>query len=388
MKTIDVQREVKSDISQIPQLPSLTGLRFFAAILVFLYHSSAEHIFSNRQVSENFLWLFSNAGFVGVSFFFCLSGFVLGWSSKPRDSLINFWIRRVMKIYPNHLVTLLLALLLIMWSGPLLPGGETTSGLIPNILLVHTWFPDPYVFISLNGVSWSLSCEMLFYLTFPFWYKLIKKLQNNNLWWVAIFVILLIMAIPLIANLLPKTQLLPWRNAPIYSYWFTYLFPLTRMLEFILGILLSQLVKNGDWVWHEKTYTIILFLIGYSVSLYMPELYRYAATTIVPIAILIASFAVADLRGKNTLLKCKIMILLGEMSFAFYLVHRLVLMYGHKFLGEKRSFDTVESILLLLIAALISLILASLLYYFIEKPAMKKVRSDRKERTSSIIAAE
>jgi peptidoglycan/LPS O-acetylase OafA/YrhL len=38
---------------------------------------------------------------------------------------------------------------------------------LANLLLAQAWVPDPNVFLSVNGPSWSLSCELMFYLLFP-----------------------------------------------------------------------------------------------------------------------------------------------------------------------------------------------------------------------------
>lgn len=65
------------------RLPSLTGLRFLAAMLVFLYHGSLMKIavfnpFADAQWATAYNHLFNVGGRVGVSFFFVLSGFEIG----------------------------------------------------------------------------------------------------------------------------------------------------------------------------------------------------------------------------------------------------------------------------------------------------------------------
>ena len=53
--------------------PQLTSVRFFAALIVILYHYDAEL----KPYLPSLVWNFINHGYVGVSFFFVLSGFVL-----------------------------------------------------------------------------------------------------------------------------------------------------------------------------------------------------------------------------------------------------------------------------------------------------------------------
>src|SRR4051794_11942901 len=86
-------------------LPSLTGLRFIAALAVVAWHARPDHIPGLLQP------LFTSAQ-SGVAFFFLLSGFVLTWSSRRDDTPRSFYWRRVARVVPNHVVTWLVALVL------------------------------------------------------------------------------------------------------------------------------------------------------------------------------------------------------------------------------------------------------------------------------------
>lgn len=86
-------------------LPSLTGMRFLAAALVFLAHMSAVRMFTDQQLNKDVDTYFGTLGSIGVTFFFILSGFVLTWSARTDDRPRLFWRRRLAKIYPTHFVT-------------------------------------------------------------------------------------------------------------------------------------------------------------------------------------------------------------------------------------------------------------------------------------------
>ena len=98
------------------RLPSLTGLRWLAAFIVFGFHIGTLGVIhrppsppggpTNRggQLLRSWEAVFGQ-GDIGVAFFFVLSGFVLTWVAKPTDTRTAFWRRRVAKIYPNHMVT-------------------------------------------------------------------------------------------------------------------------------------------------------------------------------------------------------------------------------------------------------------------------------------------
>jgi len=88
-----------------PRLPALTSLRFFAALHVVFFHFLAFKIFT----SQGWFGQISSIGYVGVSFFFVLSGFILVYTYEGRDiSAGAFWRARFARIYPALAFSLLL----------------------------------------------------------------------------------------------------------------------------------------------------------------------------------------------------------------------------------------------------------------------------------------
>src|SRR5437868_13769353 len=104
------------------QLRSLTGLRFIAAFVVFGFHVTVANLITPNGAVSAALTYFFRQGATGVSFFFMLSGFVLCWSARPGDSARRFWRRRAAKIYPNHLVTALVALAFVIVASVAVSG--------------------------------------------------------------------------------------------------------------------------------------------------------------------------------------------------------------------------------------------------------------------------
>ena len=88
-----------------PELLGLTGIRFYASLLVYLSHVV---IIPGMEALSQSLLLF-NAGVVGVSFFFVLSGFILTYNYAPvfsegvsASSYKQFVLDRLARIYPVH----------------------------------------------------------------------------------------------------------------------------------------------------------------------------------------------------------------------------------------------------------------------------------------------
>ncbi|MER5423873.1 acyltransferase family protein [Streptosporangium roseum] len=358
------------------RLPSLTGLRFLAAALVFLFHSSIAQVFSAPPLRYGFLFVAGGGGFVGVSFFFVLSGYVLTWSSHPGSRPAGFWRRRFVKIFPNHVVTFVIALVLISWAGE-------SSGLwqsVTNLLLLHAWIPEYSYMVSVNAVSWSLSAEALFYLAFPLLSTMVGRIRPGRLWWWAGAAIVgVVLAPPAVQALLPDQPRWSWGPASFAQIWSVYAFPPVRLLEFALGMLLARIVLTGRWIRLPLPAVFLLVLAGYGASLFAPFLYRFAACTVIPLALLIPAAAAADVQGRRTVLSTRVMVWLGEISFAFYLVHGLVLAYGHRAFGPPTNafssgpaWSTPVGLGFLLACFTVAVLLSWALHVLVERPAMRR----------------
>ncbi|MBN0048320.1 acyltransferase [Streptomyces actuosus] len=349
-------------------LPSLTGLRFFAATAVFLYHVTSAGLtpLGGRpaQVAGR---LFGVGGGLGVSFFFLLSGFILTWSARAEDTPRRFWRRRVVKLFPNHLVTFGLAMLVY--------AGATTTAVrqwLPNLLLVQTWSWDPAVSFSVNAPSWSLGCELFFYLCFPLLHRAVAAIDPGRLWaWTAGFTAAVV-AVPAFAYaVLPSGVRAPGWQVGAVQNWFVYQLPPVRMLEFVIGMLLARIVLTDRWIGVRMPTALVVCAAGYAVALEVPYLYALSAVWVVPLGLLIPAVAVADATGRRSPFRGRVMKWLGEVSFAFYLLQACVLIGGADWLASRRPFGTGEAIGLCVLAWAVTLVLAHLLYTLVERPAMR-----------------
>ncbi|WP_405392138.1 acyltransferase [Streptomyces sp. NBC_01102] len=357
----------------LSRLPSLTGLRFVAVLFVFAFHASLEAPFTNTGFGQGYADATANAGWLGVSFFFVLSGFVLTWSARTRDTTPGFWRRRAAKIYPLHIITWAAALVLLATAGT--PAQLRQA--LPNLFLVHTWFPDRDVFSSLNDVSWSLSCEVFFYLLFPFLLRKARRIKADHLWMWAAVTALLVPALPLLSELLPDSPPLPFGSGSVWQFWFAYVLPVGRLLEFCFGIFLARMLLSGRTIPVPVLPAAALVVITYAISLQLPFLYGLTSVTVVPVGLLIAAVAQKDIRGAESVLAHPVAVRLGEWSFAFYLVHRLLLQHGHRLLGEGRTWSTPTVFGLFAAAFALSLLISWALHVCVERPAMRLLSQGR-----------
>jgi len=157
---------------------NLDGLRFFCFLSVFFFHSfitddpaiTAAPIYHFIKVS-----LFGN-GFLGVNFFFVLSGFLITYlliKEKMTNNFINisnFWMRRVLRIWPLYIVCVFYGFVIFPFTK-IFAGGvpnETANpwlylSFLSNYDSIYHGLPDA---IGL-GVLWSVAVEEQFYLTWP-----------------------------------------------------------------------------------------------------------------------------------------------------------------------------------------------------------------------------
>jgi peptidoglycan/LPS O-acetylase OafA/YrhL len=356
------------------RLPSLTGLRFVAALLVVLSHAGGFLLARMGGSEVSYSQYLFGAGNKGVSFFFILSGFVLTWVARPGDTRIRFWRRRLVKIFPNHLVTLTATVLLMLYAGV----AVTFSNTVPTLFLVQSWIPDFDVIQSpgTNTPSWSLACEMLFYLAFPWLLLLVRRIEPARLWRWVVIVALAVVAVPFLAELLPDAPRMQFDPIPWWKYWFVYYFPLTRLLEFVLGILIARVVLTRRWINLGLGWSLLIVVAAFAVAAQLPGEYGRVAPTALPLALLIASAANADEQGRRTPFGGRVMVWLGEVSYAFYIVHFLVVSYGP--IGTAypefwmKKWSGPEALLDVCLTLVISLLLAWALHGLVERPVMRR----------------
>jgi peptidoglycan/LPS O-acetylase OafA/YrhL len=394
MTTIQAERSIggvsapsrPAGTSGTGRLPSLTGLRFIAALMVFAFHGSLLFVFRDPSVQGRYMTDAATAGFVGVSFFFVLSGFVLTWSARPGGGAAAFWRRRFVRIVPNHVVTFAAALVLLAWAGQ----ASGVPQALTNLVLLQSWVPDIAYVGSGNDVSWSLSVEVLFYLSFPLLFALVRRIRPSRLWYWAGGTAAAVVLLPLAAQaLLPDTPHFIWGPASFTQIWSVYEFPVSRSLEFVLGMLLARIVLTGRWVRVGVLPAAVLAVGAYIGSLHAPFLFRFAAVTVIPLGILIAAVASADVAGRRTVLSTRPMVWLGEISFAFYMVHKLVLQFGHLAFGRipngmggvsGPAWSTPGGAAFLAGCFLVSLLLAWGLSVGVERPLVRRWSSRRTQR--------
>lgn len=345
----------------------LTSLRFFFAFIVFFSHLKFLENTSNPVFHKLHLNLLMD-GHLGVSFFFVLSGFILAYSyqdklQQGKTTHKQFWAARFARIYPLHLATLLLALGLTAYTNTVLQ--KPLVVLVSQLTLTQSFWPAKEVFYSLNAPAWSISSEAFFYFMFP--YLIVYFSSGKKKLRYALFATLLL-AVPVLMTFV-KGEI---------SYWLFYINPVFRVLDFALGIVLYEAYKQMEANITAKRANImemafvllmLLFIAGHN---QIGFVYRLSCYYWLPMCLVILAFSFQ--KGLlSRMLSKNLFIVLGEISFAFYLVHMLVIQWLEEL---NNTFHLTNSHLPTSIAMFaVSLAAAYFLHKYIELPLNAKIKT-------------
>ena len=359
MSTGDVVRgsSPSVNLSSRNRLPTLTGLRFWAALLVVAYHLTWQ-IGAIQPISA--LAMF---GRTGVTFFFVLSGFVLAWTylDSPTRVSIFLW-RRFARLWPLVVVTSAFSLLVFQLVDRSVGLWQAAT----TILFLQAWHPRWAA--GANGAAWSLSAEAFFYLMFP---PLLGAAAVNR----ARSTLWLVSGLAMVAI---------WSSYAYFDWpsWAIDYLPPSRIVQFVVGVLCAVALRRGTPA--PLSYRKAAGLV----ALYHAALIPWAVVTgtgsawgpysgsqwwATPLfALLIMAAASSDLAGRPTALRGRVTIRLGQWSFAWYLVHEQIIRLWTHFGPRSESVVMVGAGWVAVIGLSVSA--AGCLYKWVEHPAERWLR--------------
>jgi peptidoglycan/LPS O-acetylase OafA/YrhL len=364
-----------------PRLPALTSLRFFAAFHVVIFH------FLAMQIIRGPAWYqkLSSIGYVGVSFFFVLSGFILVYTYAGRPMILkDFWRARFARIYPAYAFSLLVTgpwfffavltmdIPFFAWAKAHL---KLTSSLV--VTLLQAWVPQAA--LSWNPVAWSLSAEAFFYLLFPFLLVFLIRRSPPQLFLIAAGSWLATLALSG-SYVLRNPDHLTVVNADVLgASWLNALKfnPLARLPEFLLGMACGFLFLRSQ---KESRLALPLVLSGIAAFAVVVGFSNVIPYPILHTALLGPAFAaivygLALRPSWGAFLENRLLVLCGDASYSLYLLHSMIMgMFFHDRTGQVQH----QTVLGVLVFVLIAITISALVYRFIEEPARHKLNPSRK----------
>lgn len=337
---------------------ALTGLRFIAVCLVFIYHNRK---YWRESLHPELLRLI-NEFHVGVSLFFVLSGFLIAYTyeDKPLQSSAAYFkyiVIRCARILPLYWLILTVYYL------------DSAYGKFHFSALTYTLTHGFSEAHNLDGLaqSWSLTVEMSFYILAPLLYFIKKK----NILILLLVLVILFLAFWGIGVYWQQINKNPDRFFMPNNFLLISTFP-GRCTEFLAGMILATAVQTKSiWLQQMKYKTalgfLLMFVTIYGIGWFQVDRYDHGyahsygliiSKTLLPASMIVL---LAGLIHENTLISkilgSKFLVLLGNASFAFYLVH---ISYVNLKLKDWHTFPDRNFILLWIISII--------LYQFFEHP--------------------
>ena len=361
-------------------LKALTGLRFFAAIYVVLFH----HAGSALSVFPTYVSRLISYGYISVSLFFILSGFVLSYTyinvqSEWSIDSQRFWTARFARIYPLYLFALIISAPAFIAKFSELGKVQSFFTGVFTISLLQAW--TPWTATAWNTPAWAVSVEAFCYFLFPLFAIHINKLSSRT--------IILITNIFWIIALIPP--LLHQQFIHQKSGWMTFIIyaPVFHVPQFLMGVCVGVLfLRSTSKTSSSQIYSKVSLLAGIS---FLVTFIWLALTPGIPyelpnnglLAPIFSLLIYTLAYGRGTiakLLSLPFLTLLGEASYAIYLLQNPLLSFL-KVISEKAAqvdlvspdFFNSFSFLLCYLFILVSISIGAFL--FIETPLRRSLLS-------------
>lgn len=304
-------------IAKAPRILPLTSLRFVAALYVLFFHTAGFFL----QAKHASLWVLriQQAGWVGVSFFFTLSGYILAVVYlRGAEPLVKgkFWRVRFARIYPLFFAMLIFDTPRLLggriaaygWTSALWKTGATFLG---NCLMLNAWAPRLQ---ALNDPGWSVAVEAFFYLLFPFLGVVLWRSSLRSA---------VALSIALYGGGLAASYFAGQAGMPgiLLRCW-----PIFHLHEFLIGLLAARiqeglprdtLKRAAPWLAGLATG---VFLVVVILMPWVGDLLLNGGLLLPVFVALILAFASGN-RLINGLFSASWLVVLGEASYGLYLIH-------------------------------------------------------------------
>lgn len=388
-----------------PAIPALTGLRGIAALLIVVNHMTMLMLPLGVTAAKDAL---TNAGFMGMTVFFELSGFVMYYNyaariaAAPRPGVAEFALARVARLYPLMITYVLVNFVINISQSTGQHGDKLVYvATLPFYLAgLQSW-----LYFILHGVNltvsqrygnpaWSVSTELFFYFLIFVPLILARRRGVFSLRYGLFTVVAAVVGRALFLEGAASSAVQGWigtklgvsASLGVYE-WLAYYSPYGRCFEFIAGMGIAEIwlarrkVDNPvaiDWIGRAigccgLAYIVSSFFNGAAFSL--PWMFEGRALQLgIIAAVPPLIYVLCCERGiASKLLSTAPLIFIGEISYSLYFVHTDIF----PLFRVSPGIDLAAHIPMLISRCAVFLALAVLIslltYRFIEKPARKMI---------------
>lgn len=369
--------------------PNLNGLRFIAVSMVVCYHieyAKKTHGLNNLFFSNTYgIYL----GGLGVTLFFCLSGFLITYillAEKQRCNSINlknFYIRRALRIWPLYFLVIFLAFFVLNNIDFFIIKDlhEKANQEFLSLFLFYLFLvPNFLVFNSMPYATqaWSIGVEEQFYLLWPLLIRSCKNLGRFLCYSLTTFFILYGLA----DFVLPR--ILDVETAIVIRYLLTN----CRFDCMIVGALAAYALFNKRHLklihfFYQKEVQIITYIVTITLLITQP-VFPGHGHLVYAICFTILILNLADNHNSIISMENRRLDYLGKVSYGIYMLHPIAIQIALKVSlifapGLQLGSPVTFNVSLYMAAFFLSIAMAAISYAFFEK-----VFLNRKEQFSTI----
>ena len=363
----------KGSSNPLNEIRPLTSVRFFIALLVFLFHFQIRWPITQWFPLRNIL----NQGAIGMTLFFMLSGFILAYTYEGKElSIREYGVRRFSRIYPVYFLAALLILPFLgfsvfsSWNNGIADQvALTTFTVSMNLLLLQAWFPTLFPVWN-DGGSWSISAETFFYALFP----AIRRFLSDSAIKAQVtlmFSYFIMVFIGIAVSLFSQTSMSIAYSVPIY-----------RLGEFIGGVAIFETIKNYDYFRLRRLSRKLLVCLLPLLILELSFLGSHFADYIGHDWIVVLVFAVvlinlySDDSVVTKLLSSGFFVLLGRASYSFYAIQAFFILFLLKQRAKLVNSHPIfaNNLMLCLVTFFVLQASAIGIYLFFEKPIRLRIQ--------------
>lgn len=304
-------------------LPNLNGVRAIAAFMVVIHHLEF-FISMNGQSSFAHIQTIKSMGKIAVIMFFSLSGFLITYLIEKEKqatgscSISDFYVRRVLRIWPVYFVVVLIGLFVIPFVDWLQMPNISYQNLFNHPTEAYWMFLTflPNFFLNYFGAipnlshTWSIGVEEQFYLIWPLLLRWTNKAWRPIFWFIILYSTL---------RILGKYWVDAYTGSTLY-------FPPLNALAIggFCGILYVEVHENGKYKWlinrALQLVLVVLAFIFISLGLYFPLVYFEVYSALFGLIFVSLASSSAIISFEN-----RIMNHLGKISYGLYMYHPLVI---------------------------------------------------------------
>jgi peptidoglycan/LPS O-acetylase OafA/YrhL len=346
----------------VAQLASIQILRAIAALAIVVHHGLHEADLAARKVGSAFAWQSTLPLEAGVDLFFVISGFVMVYASRDLfgspASILPFLRRRLARIVPIYwAATALFIALSFSGLAPLNRVAPSVTEIAATLAFIPYLRPDGLL-QPVYGLGWTLNYEMFFYGLFALALPLPRERAVPT-------VVFVLMVLVTVGQIVPPSLAAPY-------FW-------TRpiILEFGFGMLIGHMALTGVRPTRAMAASLMLGALGLLVlGKAFPALFPDRALLYgLPAALLVMAALSFQSDGKDHA-GLRLMMRVGDASYALYLLHPFVLRGLAVVAGTMLA--GLSPVLFLAVGVTLATIVAMIVWTMFEKPVTRALQGSKK----------